>query len=115
MVGITAYGAYIPRARLNKKAIADANAWFDSSLNSLAKGERAMCNWDEDAITMAVEAATNCLVSQKDAEIKSLYLASTTFPFIDRQKGTLLMQDRETLSCINNVPFYRPTKFRFSI
>ena len=92
MVGITAYGAYIPRARLNKKAIADANAWFDSSLNSLAKGERAMCNWDEDAITMAVEAATNCLVSQKDAEIKSLYLASTTFPFIDRQNSVLVSE-----------------------
>ena len=92
MVGITAYGAYIPRARLNKKAIAEANAWFDSSLNSLAKGERAMCNWDEDSITMAVEAATNCLVSQKDAKINSLYLASTTFPFIDRQNSVVVSE-----------------------
>ena len=56
MIGVTAHGVYIPRARLNKKSIAAANAWFDGSLNSLAKGERAICNWDEDTITMAVEA-----------------------------------------------------------
>ena len=57
MIGISAHGVYIPRARLSKKAIAEANSWFDASLNSLAKGERAICNWDEDTITMAVEAA----------------------------------------------------------
>lgn len=90
MVGITAYGAYIPRARLNKKSIAEANAWFDASLNSLAKGERAICNWDEDTITMAVEAANNCLVSKPGMKLSSLYLASTTFPFLDRQNSVLV-------------------------
>ena len=34
----------------------EANAWFDSSLKGLGKGERSICNWDEDTITMAVEA-----------------------------------------------------------
>ena len=52
MIGISAHGVYVPRARLNKKSIATANSWFDASLNSLAKGERAICNWDEDTITM---------------------------------------------------------------
>ena len=46
MVGITAYGAYLPRLRLQKKVIADANGWFDSGLVGLGKGEKAMCNWD---------------------------------------------------------------------
>ena len=63
MNGITAFGAYIPRSRLRKKAIAEANAWFDASLTSLGEGERSICNWDEDTITMAVEAASACMES----------------------------------------------------
>ena len=57
MTGITSYGAYIPRLRLQRKAIAQANAWFAPRLLGAAKGERSMANWDEDAVTMSVEAA----------------------------------------------------------
>ena len=60
-VGILAFGAYVPRLRLARKAVAEANAWFNPALRSLAKGERAICNWDEDSVTMAVEAARDCL------------------------------------------------------
>ena len=52
MIGITAYGAYLPRMRLQKKVIADANGWFDASLKGLGRGEKAVCNWDEDAMTL---------------------------------------------------------------
>lgn len=92
MIGITAYGAYIPTARLSKKVIAEANAWFDAGLNSLAKGERSICNWDEDTVTMAVEAATDCLSSLNNKSLSSLYMASTTFPFVDRQNSVLLSE-----------------------
>lgn len=92
MIGITAYGAYIPRARLSKQAIAEANCWFDASLKSLGKGERSICNWDEDTITMAVEAATDCLSALDKESISSLYLASTTFPFLDRQNSVVLCE-----------------------
>ena len=61
MIGITGYGAYVPRARLQRKAVAEANAWFAPNLRGAAKGERAMANWDEDAVTMAVEAGRDCL------------------------------------------------------
>ena len=61
MTGITAYGAYIPRLRLQRKAVAQANAWFAPGLVGGAKGERAMANFDEDAVTMAVEAGRDCL------------------------------------------------------
>jgi hydroxymethylglutaryl-CoA synthase len=57
MVGIVAYGAYAPRLRLNRQAVYDANKWFAPGLRGQAKGERAIANWDEDAITMAVEAS----------------------------------------------------------
>ena len=46
--GIVAYGAYVPRLRLNRQAVYDANKWFAAGLRGLAKGERSMANWDED-------------------------------------------------------------------
>jgi 3-hydroxy-3-methylglutaryl CoA synthase len=82
--GILAAGAYIPRLRLQRKAIVDANRWFAPGLSSLGKGERSICNWDEDTITMAVEAARDATIGRARSEMKSLYFASTTFPFLDR-------------------------------
>ncbi|HEY8948782.1 MAG TPA: OB-fold domain-containing protein [Rhizomicrobium sp.] len=94
MTGITSYGAYIPRLRLQRKAIAQANAWFAPGLMSAAKGERSMANWDEDAVTMAVEAARDCLPAQDPirdrAFVDGLYFASTTMPFSDRQNGGIV-------------------------
>jgi acetyl-CoA acetyltransferase len=63
MIGLLAYGAYIPRLRLQRAAVFDANKWFNPGLAALAKGERSMASWDEDCITMAVEAARDCLTS----------------------------------------------------
>ena len=85
--GILAYGAYLPRRRLQRKAIAAANSWFNPGQRALAKGERAMANWDEDSITMAVEAARDCLTGLRPASIAQLILASTTHPYDDRQNA----------------------------
>jgi 3-hydroxy-3-methylglutaryl CoA synthase len=85
MVGITGYGAYVPRLRLQRAAAAKANAWLAPNLMGKAKGERAMANWDEDAITMAVEAARDALGPADDrAYVKTLLFATTTAPFSDR-------------------------------
>jgi len=92
MFGITAYGAYIPSARLSRKAMSDANEWFDASLRTLAKGERSVCNWDEDTITMAVEAGQNCLSAVAKTSVNTLYLASTTLPFLDRQNSVVVSE-----------------------
>src|SRR5512142_439111 len=91
-VGITRYGAYLPRLRLQRQSVADANAWFDASLKGLAKGERTMCNWDEDTITMAVEACTDCLATPSAQRPSAVVLASTTLPFLDRQNSVLLAE-----------------------
>ncbi len=88
-VGILSFGAYIPRLRLQRKAIATANAWFNPGLRGMAKGERAMANWDEDAVTMAVEAGRDCLAGFDHGSVASLYLASTTHPFDDRQNASI--------------------------
>ena len=62
--GIISIGAYIPRRRLQRTAIHVANSWFAPNLRGLAKGEKAIVNWDEDAVTMAVDAARDCLEDQ---------------------------------------------------
>ena len=90
MTGITAYGGYVPRLRLNRQAVVEANAWFNPGIKGLAKGERAMCNWDEDALTMAVEAARDCLSGADRETLAGAYLASTTLPFEDRQNAGIL-------------------------
>jgi 3-hydroxy-3-methylglutaryl CoA synthase len=94
MAGITAYGAYIPRRRLQRKAVAQANAWFAPNLVGGARGERAMANWDEDAVTMAFEAGRDCLPAVdpvKDrAHVDAIYFASTTLPFADRQNAGIV-------------------------
>lgn len=41
-VGILSFGAYVPRLRLQRAAIAAANAWFNPALRAMARGERAM-------------------------------------------------------------------------
>jgi hydroxymethylglutaryl-CoA synthase len=56
--GILGFGAYVDRgAALQRKAVVEAHGWFNSALKGQGKGERAIANWDEDAVTMAVEAA----------------------------------------------------------
>src|SRR5277367_5910591 len=96
MTRITAYGAYIPRLRLQRKAIAQANAWFAPGFVASAKGERAMANFDEDAVTLAVEAGRACLPANdpiKDrAHVDAVYFASTSMPFSDRQNAGIVAQ-----------------------
>ena len=82
--GILAFGAYIPRARLQRSAVYAANAWFAPGLKGLAKGARAIANWDEDPITMAVEAARDALSGFDRSAVGTVSLASTTLPFVDR-------------------------------
>ncbi len=90
MAGISAYGAYIPRKRLQRQAVVDANAWFNPAIGAYAKGERAMCNWDEDSLTMAVEAARDCLGDDRPESLSGLFLATTSAPFQDRQNAGIL-------------------------
>jgi 3-hydroxy-3-methylglutaryl CoA synthase len=49
-----------------------------------------MCNWDEDSLTLAVEAARDCLAGATPADLAALYFASTTHPFADRQNAGVL-------------------------
>ena len=90
MIGITSYGAYIPRLRLNRMAIVQAMGWFAPAIMTVAQGERSMCNWDEDSLTMAVAATRDCLRGRDKTALDAVYLASTTLPFADRQNAGIL-------------------------
>lgn len=88
--GITGFGGYVPRLRMERAAIAAAHRWMAPSLRSAAKGRRAFCNWDEDSITMAVEAARDALNGKGTAEIGKLVFASTTMPFADMHNASII-------------------------
>jgi hydroxymethylglutaryl-CoA synthase len=75
MAGIISYGSYIPLWRLARDAIAEA--WGSAS----TRGERSVANNDEDTITMASEAAIDCLAGLKREKVDGLYFASTTSPY----------------------------------
>jgi hypothetical protein len=90
--GILAFGAYVPQRRLQRAAICAAHAWFAPALRNVAPGERAIADWDEDTITMAVEAGRDCLSGIDRTLIASLSLASTTLPFADRQNAGIVKE-----------------------
>jgi 3-hydroxy-3-methylglutaryl CoA synthase len=48
MIGITHYGGYIPKLRLERMQVVQAMGWFAPAIMAVAQGERSVCNWDED-------------------------------------------------------------------
>ncbi|MFA6032969.1 MAG: 3-oxoacyl-[acyl-carrier-protein] synthase III C-terminal domain-containing protein [Myxococcota bacterium] len=90
MIGIVSYGGYIPRLRMSRMSICEQMGWFAPAIMAVAQGERAFCNWDEDALTMAVAASRDCLAGVDKAGIDAVWLCSTTMPFADRLNAGIL-------------------------
>ena len=88
--GITGYGAYIPRLRMERAAIAAAHQWMAPGLRAAARGQRAFCAWDEDSVTMAVEAGRDVLAGAATERIGKLVFASTRMPFADLLNASLV-------------------------
>lgn len=84
MPGIRSYGAYLPLYRLSRAEI--ARAWGGAP----QPGERAVANYDEDSLTMAVAAARDCLAGIDRASVQGLYFASTTAPYKEKQSAALI-------------------------
>jgi hydroxymethylglutaryl-CoA synthase len=82
-------GVHVPRLRLPREVIATAMAWANPPRAPL-KGNRAICNWDEDALTLAVEAARRCGMGSNGPVPQSLFFCSTTAPFADRDDAVML-------------------------
>ncbi len=103
MVGIVGYGAYIPRYRIKVEEI--ARIWGEdpeSIKNGLKVAEKAVPNIDEDAATIAVEAARNALrMARIDPKrIGAIYVGSESHPYTVKPTGTVVAEAIEATPCL---------------
>ncbi len=90
MVGIGSFGGYIPRYRLNRMIIFGSMGWLNPVIITNARGEKAVANFDEDSITMAVAAGMDCLRGVDRQSIDAVYFATTTAPYKERQNANIV-------------------------
>jgi len=84
MDGIRSFGAYVPLFRLAYEDI--GKAWNGGG----GKGERSVANRDEDSVTMAVDAAIDCLKGMDRSVVDGVFFASTTSPFQEKQVASTI-------------------------
>lgn len=90
MIGVLSYGGFVPRYRLDRKAIVQAMGWFNPATYGLARGTKAVASHDEDSVTLAVAACIDCLGDTDRNRVDGLFLGSTTLPFQLRQGASLV-------------------------
>ena len=78
MSSIVSYGAYVPFNRLQRDTISQALGV------QAGPGRRAVASYDEDAVTMAVEAARACLSAAGDATPAVVSFATTDPPYLEK-------------------------------
>jgi len=89
--GILGYGVYIPKFRIKREDI--GKAW-----GGRGKGENSVTNYNEDVITMAVEASQNAVKNSgiTPADLGAIYLGTASAPQIEQSSiGTIAL----TLGC----------------
>jgi hydroxymethylglutaryl-CoA synthase len=79
--GLLAYGAYLPRHRLQRAELADALG------TAPKKGARTVASFDEDSTTMGVEAARRALNGDDTA---SIYFATTAPAYMDKNNASAI-------------------------
>jgi 3-hydroxy-3-methylglutaryl CoA synthase/uncharacterized OB-fold protein len=81
-IGLLAYGAYVPRYRLQR-------AELGSALGTAAgKGARVVASYDEDSTTIGLEAARRALASGGRPD--SIYFATTSPAYFDKTNATAI-------------------------
>jgi 3-hydroxy-3-methylglutaryl CoA synthase len=83
-LGILSFGVHIPRYRLARNIV--GKAWGAS----FGGGERAVANFDEDAITMAVSAAEAAAAGLSGDQPDAVLFASNSSPYHEKQASTLI-------------------------
>ena len=99
MIGIISYGAYVPFYRLRHEEI--GRAWGKKG----GQGERAVAGWDEDTITMGVEAARDCLQGVENKTVDSLYFATLTPPYSEKQSASIIAAAINLREDVNTIDF----------
>ena len=93
MIGIVSYGTYIPRYRLRLEDI--AAAWQknpDEIIPSLGVKEKAVPAFDEDAVTIALEAASRSFAAFSGAptDVGVLFVGSESHPYAVNPTSTIV-------------------------
>ena len=85
--GIVSCGVYIPRLRIKREEY--QRAW---GYSSRWVEEKSVAGFDEDSITMSVEAASNALTNANldVSEIDAVYFASTSAPYAEKQNASTI-------------------------
>lgn len=84
--GIAGCGVYIPRLRIKREEYQKAWGYFAPRWLE----EKSVADFDEDAITMGVEAASNAFrnTGLDASHIDGVYFASTSPPYAEKQNAT---------------------------
>jgi len=95
MAGIVGYGAYIPRFRVTLSEI--AAVWKKDEkeiLGGLKISEKAVPAFDEDSVTLAIEASKNALsmTGIKPTQIGSVYIGSESHPYAVNPSSTIVAE-----------------------
>jgi hydroxymethylglutaryl-CoA synthase len=93
MVGIVSYGTYIPRYRVKAEDIARAwNKDPQEIVGSLGIAEKSVPGVDEDAVTIALEAARGALEnsSVSPESIEALFVGSESHPYAVNPTSTIV-------------------------
>ena len=98
MTGIVSYGAYVPPTRLAFATLGGRPAQDGGP-------EKAVAWNDEDAVTMAVTAAVNCLRGFDREQVDAVMFACTTYPFGEKQGAALLARALDLPRAVRSADF----------
>jgi hydroxymethylglutaryl-CoA synthase len=89
--GIVGYGAYVPRPRVRASAIAAA---WGREAGHLPVREKSVPGLDEDAVTMAIEAARGAVARSGVApdRIRAVWVGSESKPYAVKPSGTIVAE-----------------------
>ena len=93
--GIVGYGAYVPPYRIKAEEI--ARVWGEEPeriIKGLGVKEKSVPGLDEDAATLAVEAARNALgvANIESSRIKAVYVGSESHPYAVKPTATMVAE-----------------------
>ncbi len=87
--GILASATYVPRWRIERRTVTDAVGWARGRVRP-GQGTRSFAHWDEDSLTLAVEAGRG--IDTSLAQPARLLLASTSLPFAERSNAGVVRE-----------------------
>jgi len=83
-IGIVNFGCYVPVHRMPREVI--GQAWGKQT----RPGEKAVANWDEDSLTMGVQACMDIFSDLDRSSVGALYFASLSLPYIEKQSASIM-------------------------